>query len=140
MPGVDYALLAEYVRPDQGIAHVIGAGIDTVHAPQVPTGHNIGLLARFTFTRNECGRPHRIEIIFQDADGQRLAKIDASITPQYPEDIPVGWPVGVLAGFNLGLPLPGYGIYSFEILVNDTSHKSIDFRVARPPDAGETPA
>jgi hypothetical protein len=140
VPQVEYALLGDFVRAEQGIAHMIGAGIDTVHAAQVPTGHNIGLLSRITFTRNECGRPHRIEIIFQDADGQRLAQIDASVSPEYRENLPPGWPVGVLMGFNIGLPLPNYGVYSFEILVNDTSHKSIALRVAPPPDAAETPS
>lgn len=140
MPEVDYALLGDFVRAERGVAHVIGAGIDTIMAPQVPTGQNLGLLARFTFTRNECGRPHRIEIIFQDADGERLAQIATSVAPQYPEGVPAGWPASLMAGFNLGLPLPAYGTYSFEIMVNDTSRKSIDLRVIPPPAAPEEDA
>jgi hypothetical protein len=90
VPEVDYALIGDYVRAEGGVAHVIGAGIDTVYAPQVPIGQNLGLLARFTFTRNECGRPHRIEIIFQDADGERLAQLVAPVEPEYPEGLPHG--------------------------------------------------
>jgi hypothetical protein len=59
MPELDYALLCDYVRAERGVAHTIAAGIDTVHRPEVPTVANLGLLARVTFTRAECGRLHR---------------------------------------------------------------------------------
>lgn len=33
MPELDYMLLADYVRQDGGVVHVMGAGVDTVTAP-----------------------------------------------------------------------------------------------------------
>jgi hypothetical protein len=91
--------------------------MDTIAAPTVPTGQNVGLLLRLTFTRNECDRPHRLEAIFQDIDGERLATIQAVITPEWNEDLPVGWPAGFLWGLNFGLPLPRYSVYAMELLV-----------------------
>lgn len=129
MPDLDYALLADYVRAEVGIAHVVAAGIDTINAEEVPTGRNVGLLFRVRFTRNECDRPHRIEIIFQDIDGKRLAVLSSVVTPQWIEDQPVGWRTGLIAGFNIGLPLPHYGVYAFEILIDDVHKKTLDLRV-----------
>lgn len=132
MPELDYALLCDYVRAE-GIAHLIGAGIDTVYAQQVPTGHNFGLLARVTFTRSECGRPHRVEIIFQDQDGAPLTQILGTIQPEWSEGLPPGWRTGAILGLNFGVQIPAYGVYAFEILVNDSSVKSLNLRVVTPP-------
>jgi hypothetical protein len=129
MPQLDYAVLADFVRAEGGLAHGLGLGIDTIYAPEVPTGQNVGLLARLTFSRQECGRAHRVEVIFQDQDGERLAEINATTEPQWVEGQPVGWPTGVLLGLNFGIPLPAYGVYAFEILLNDSLVKSIPLRV-----------
>jgi hypothetical protein len=131
MPKLDYALLCDFVRTQEGLAHVIGAGIDTIHASEVPTGHNLGLLMRFTFTQGECGRPHRIEVYFRDTDGKDLAKIEAVVTPELNETLPPGWPVGLLAGLNFGVPLPDFGVYAFEIMIDDNSVDTRNLRVMR---------
>lgn len=128
MPELDYALLCDYVRVDHGLAHVVAAGIDTISAPELPTSQNVGLLMRLTFSRNECGRQHRVEAIFQDADGERLAVVDGSLTPDWQEGLPVGWRSGALMGINLRLPLPRYGEYALELLVNDNHVKTLQLR------------
>jgi hypothetical protein len=140
MPRLDFALLADYVRPEGGVAHVISAGIDTVFAPVVPTGHNLGLLFRVEFTRQECGRPHRIEIVFQGEDGDVLTKLSSVVTPEWKEDVPIHWRVGVMGGINFGVPLPRYGLYAFEVIVNDENRKTLNLRVLPVNAAGETPA
>jgi hypothetical protein len=134
MPELDYAFLCDYVRSEGGVAHVIGAGIDTVFVPQVPSVANLGLLARITFTRTETGRPHRIEAILADTDGQRIAHLEAITTPQWTEGLPTGWRQGSFMALNFGVPLPRYGLYSLDILINDSHKKSIDLRVIPPPD------
>jgi hypothetical protein len=70
---LDFALICDYVRAQDGVAHVIGAGFDTIHMEEVPSGHNIGLLARILLARNECGRLHRVEVLIQDEDGARVS-------------------------------------------------------------------
>ncbi len=133
MPELDYAMLADYVRGDPlGVAHAIAAGLDTIYAPQVPSGQNVGLLMRLTFSRNECGRPHRIEMIFQDADGQRLMVGQGVVTPEWIEGVPAGWRAGALFAINVGLPLPSYGEYSLELMIDDQELKTIPLRVIEP--------
>ena len=136
MPNLDFAFLCDHARGEEGIFHAIAGAIDTVYAPQVPSGRNVGLVARFTFTRNECGRPHRIEIIVQDTDGKQITKIGGTLEPALVKDQPIGWDTGVLFAVNFGLPLPAYGVYSIEILLNDSSVKSINLRVVQPPAEG----
>lgn len=131
MPELDHAVLADYVRAEGGVAHLIGAGIDTIWAPDMPAGQNVGVYVRLRFSRQECGRPHRLEIIFQDVDGQRLADISGIVEPQWDEDLPPHWRANAALGVNIGIPLPAYGLYAFEILVNDSLVKTIQLR-ARP--------
>jgi hypothetical protein len=132
MPELDYAVICDYVRVEGGVAHVIAAGIDTITAPAIPTGQNVGLLMRVNFARTECDRPHRVEVIFQDEDGDRLTQIAGVNEPRWNDGLPTGWKVGALLGLNLGIPLPRYGIYSVEILLNDNLVKTIPLRVVPP--------
>ncbi len=133
MPELDAAVLCDYVRSEGGIAHIIAAGIDRVTTAQVPTGQNVGLYILVKFTRMECDRPHRVEVIFQTEDGARLVQVEAAITPEWMDDTPAGWKQGAVLALNLGLPLPQFGIYSLEILINDRSEKTIPLRVVQVP-------
>jgi hypothetical protein len=134
VPELDYALLCDYVRLEQtGVAHVIAAGVDTVYLQQVPGAANLGLLVRLTFTRGECDKPHRIEAILADTDGEPVGKFNGVIAPQWQTGMPPGWKTGALLGFNFGVVLPRYGEYSMDILVNDDSKKFINLRAVPPP-------
>jgi hypothetical protein len=132
VPELDYAFLAEYVHTEGGVAHVLSAGVDTIVTADTPTGQNIGLVFRLGFTRQECGRAHRVEIVFQDEDGVRLAQISTVVTPQWTEGLPVHWRQGVPGGLNFGIPLPRYGLYSFQVMVNDENRKTLHLRVIEP--------
>ena len=143
MPELDLALIADYAHAENGVAYVMRGCIDTVTAAEVPTGRNIGFLFRVTFTRAECGRPHRIEVLFQGEDGDRLATIATVVTPEWDDTMPAHWTVKLLGGLNFGVPLPRYGLYSFDVMINDTQKKAIDLRVvppAEPADAAPTDA
>jgi hypothetical protein len=131
VPVLDYALLCDYVRTEGGIAHVIAAGIDTIYTQDTPAGQNVGFLLRVSFTRNECGRQHRVEVIFQDEDGQLLAQIMGVVEPEWPEDNPPNWRTGTLLGLNIGVPLPRFGLYAFEVLVNDSHMRTVPLHVVQ---------
>jgi hypothetical protein len=135
MPEVDYALFCDYVRVDSGVAQLIGAGIDTVYLAQVPSVANLGLLVRVTFTRSESSRPHRVEAVLADTDGDRIVHLQAINTPKWIPGLPPGWKQGGLLALNFGVPFPKYGVYSLDILINDSHKKSLDLRVVPPPDA-----
>lgn len=135
MPQLDFAFLCDFARVEGGVAHVVAAGVDQVFAPVVPTGQNLGLLIRLEFTSNESNRPHRIEIFMQGEDGgEPLMRVEGIMTPELSPTLPPGWPQGAMFALNFGAPLPAYGIYSFEILVNDESKKSLRLNVLPPPE------
>ena len=133
MPELDLALIADYVHAEGGVAYVMRGCIDTVTAPEVPTGRNIGFLFRVTFARNECGRPHRLEVLFQGEDGERLTHVQTVVTPEWDDTLPAHWRVKLLGGLNFGVPLPQYGLYSFDVMINDSQEKAIELRVVQPP-------
>jgi len=134
MPTLAYAVLADFVRAEGGLAHLIAAGIDTVGARQVPTGQNLGLLAGVRFTRAECGRPHRFEVLFSDEDGAVLTRGTGIIVPEWDKDLPVHWGRAMQAAVNLGVPLPRYGLYQFSIMVDDQELGTLHLRVIPYPD------
>jgi hypothetical protein len=103
---------------------------------QVPGAANLGLLARLTFTRGECDKPHRLEAILAGTDGELVAKINGVIAPTWQPGLPLGWKTGAQIGLNFGLIFPKYGEYSMDILVNDNSVKAINLRVVPPPPEG----
>jgi hypothetical protein len=71
MPELDYALLCDYVRAEHGVAHVIAAGIDTIHRPEVPSVVNLGLLARIIFADDETRETHQVEVQLRDHRASR---------------------------------------------------------------------
>jgi hypothetical protein len=135
MPELDLALIADHVSVEGGVAYVMRGCIDTVTAPELPAARNVGLLFRVQFSRIECGRPHRIEVIFQGEDGERLMGLETVVTPEWEQSFPPHWRVKVLAGLNFGVPLPRHGNYAFHVLINDSEVKVIDLRVVAPPQA-----
>lgn len=141
MPELDLALIADYVHAEGGVAYVMRGCIDTVTTPEVPTGRNVGFLFRIAFARSECERPHRIEVLFQGEDGERLMHVQTVVTPEWDESLPPHWRVKLLGGLNFGVPLPRFGVYGFHVLINDSQVKDIDFRVVplqQPQDSNET--
>lgn len=129
MPDIDFAILADHVRVENGLGYVIAGGIDRVTLGSVPGGIQAGLMLRLTLTPAERQRPARIEIVFQDEDGTQLMRLNA--VAEAPPDTDK-----IMVGINFGLPFPDYGRYSLEILINDHSHKAIPVMAVSPESSG----
>ena len=135
MPELDFAVLADRVSTEAGgVGYLMRGGVDTVTAPAVPAVQFLGLLFRVGFTRQECGRPHRFEVVFQGEDGERLMQASSVLEPEWKDDLPAHWHLTLLGGLNFPIPLPRYGLYAFEILINDSNCKTIQLRVVPPAD------
>ena len=136
MPELDYMVIADYVRADSGVLHIMGAGVDTVTAPVVPTVQPLGVALRLLFeTDEEVGAQHYLKITFQAADGaQLLVARSVFTTPSPAPGVPEHWRTGLGVAIQIPVPLPRYGDYSFELDIDDGAiTKSIDIRVVRPP-------
>lgn len=134
MPEIDYMVVCDYVRGDAGVLHMVAAGIDRIRAESLPTGRNVGVGMRLALTRDECEHPHEIELAFHDATGAKLLSFRGEFRVTFPDDAPgdvafAAFPV------NLGLPLPAYGAYVLELLIDGVSGKRVSILVERPPKA-----
>lgn len=132
MPELDFMFLADYVRNQGNKLDALGASLDTVNVPMVPTAAPLGIGVRLLLTRQECGRTHEIEIIIQDADGTRVAELRSTFNvPLEAVDpaLPVHFPLGALIALNVPIPLPHEGIYSLDLMVNNDAKKSVPLRV-----------
>ncbi len=131
MPELQYAVLADHVRVQDNLGYVIAAGIDRIHVAEVPAVQDVGVLLSIAYSRAECGRPHRIEVLFQGTDGEELVRITGTGAPEWSETLPVGWKLTTRVGLNFRLPLPHLGLYSMEVMIDDASAASIPVRVVQ---------
>ena len=129
MPELDYALLADHVRVEQGVAHILGAGWDGIEISELPMATNISLLMRIGFDRVECGRPHRVEVHVQDEDGTRMFHLTRTLKPEWTRQYPITWKSNEQFKLTFPLAFTRYGLYDCMILLNDSLLKTIPFIV-----------
>src|SRR5215472_14877614 len=109
---LDYMVLADYVRQDaSGAVTIVGAGVDTIGAPIVPTVQPLGIAMRMLFeATEEVGTQHRVLISFMTADGQKLLAANAAFaTPPPPPGVPEHWKTAVGVALQIPVPIPSYG-------------------------------
>jgi hypothetical protein len=129
MPELDYMVLADYVRQDAGTTHIMGAGIDTITSARVPAEVPVGIALRVTFdSLDEIGAQDQLTLIFQGADERLMQMAAPFVTPPPPPGVPEHWKTGVGMALRILLPVPSYGDYSLELLIDDEPVKSIDLR------------
>jgi uncharacterized protein DUF6941 len=138
MPELDYMVLADYVRQDGGVVHIMGAGVDTVTTPAVPTVQSFGVALRISFsTTEEPGEVHRLVLSFVAPDRRLLDAQATFVTPPRQLGVPEHWRPAVGVALQIPVPLPQYGDYSCELSIDDGAiTKSYDFRVVRPGELG----
>ena len=135
MPELDYMVLADYVRQDGPLTHIMGAGVDTVFAPAVPTMQTFGVAVRISFsTTEEPGEQHRLTVTFIGPDSPVLDASATFATPPRVPGVPEHWRTGLGIAMQIVVPLPQYGDYSCELNIDDGAiTKAYEFRVIEPP-------
>ena len=90
MPKLDYMVLADYVRQDDGAMHIMGAGVDTVAASAIPAVQPFGVALRLSFgTTEQPGEEHHLTVSFigpdtpQDTGIDSLWRIYSNANPKY---------------------------------------------------------
>jgi hypothetical protein len=133
MPELDFMVVADYVRAEGGMLHMIAAGVDTMFVPSVPAVRPVGVGARILVDVAEAREEHHVELIYQDEDGNRLFQVSGTIGPISPDQpFPApGRSYGVPIAFNIPLPVPRLGDYSLELLIDGEQGKSITLTVVQ---------
>lgn len=122
MATLKYLLVCDHARAEAGLAHILGAGVDRVVAPSVPTATNLGLVAQLGFADAECGMVHAVRIVFRAENGDKVIEYGNEFTPMHTSDSldrPPNWPAHVLLVVNMGVPIPDYGVYVFDLTLNE---------------------
>src|SRR5215469_16647492 len=121
MPELDFMVTADYVRAEGGVLHMIAAGFDTLWTAAVPAGRQVGIGLRVLLDVAEAREAHPFTLLYQDADGQVLFRINGSLGPVGLEQPlpPPGRPFGVVMAFNVPLQMPAYGDYSLELFLDE---------------------
>ena len=154
MPELEYLVLADYVRQDAGMTHIMGAGIDTFFIPaeRLPTAVPVGLVARITFSsRDVVGTEHEINLIFQGPGAEDLLTASQRIrTPPPAPGVPEHWRTAARNGTCsmrtpdlaaksspdkwLALPIPSHGDYRLQVAIDDDPRqsRSLDLRAIAP--------
>jgi hypothetical protein len=136
MPELDFMIVSDYVRAENGVLHMIAGGADTITARAVPAARSIGIGLSLKLPRGEAAENHTLRLIFYGTDGARIAEIGADLPARSDApNVPVGRKVGVVAALNMSLPLPAYGDYSLELLVNGNHKKEVPIYVIPPAEA-----
>lgn len=135
MPELDYMIIADHVRLEGGLLHMIGGGIDTVTATAAPAARVVGVAVRVQLFESECGSEHNLKIAFDHEDGKRLVSLDGQFSAEYPHaaNLPAGWKAPAAFVVNMPLPMPQYGNYSFKLYLDGDWAKTIPVRVIPPP-------
>ena len=130
---VDFAFLADAAEAVNGKIYVVGGAFDTIWAANVPVVYpRLSLVMRLMFTPAEVGRKHKIEINLLEEDGKRMASVGGDLEIGQNPEVPKGWRQGFLTSLNFAnLKFEKLGDYSFEIVVNNSSLKSVPLRIAQ---------
>ena len=139
MPELEYVVLAEYVRQDAGMTHIMSAGMDTIAIPpdRLPAAIPVGLAARITFdASDQVGAEHEIGLIFHGPGGAELLRMGQTFqTPPPQEGVPAHWRTAATLVVRLLLPIPAYGNdYRLEVVLDDDPRlsRSVDVRAVAP--------
>jgi|SRR5450759_4391475 hypothetical protein len=137
MPELEYLVLADYVRQDAGMTHIMGAGLDTIYIPEerLPVAVPVGIVARITFSsRDEVGAEHSLSLVFQGPGGDLLTASQRFPTPPPAPGIPEHWRTAANLVSRLALPIPSHGDYRLQIILDDDPRlsRSVDVRAIDP--------
>lgn len=137
MPDLDYVVLADYVRQDNGTVHIMAAGIDTFSLPAavLPTAVPVGIALRIMFSsRDEVGGEHSLTLRFSAGDEDLLVVRQRFPTPPPPPGVPAHWRTALGIAIRLTLPFPRHGDYALEIVLDEDPRLSrrLDLRAIEP--------
>jgi hypothetical protein len=132
---VDTALICDYVTVREGLFHILGGGITRLNRPAYPSQLGICLAVRIMVHPTEAPFPHKLQLLFADADAHEVAKMELGFqaTSAPPVGLQPGEELAVMLPVQaLGWPLPHPGDYRFDLLIDGIHQVSVPF-VANPP-------
>ena len=124
MPVIQFSHICEYARVDPGGSVSIIGIFDTVHVPDIPA--NFPFIHVITGLSGQRGEKFQFTTRLSAPDGQILQSAPPVDVAFHQDDASVKQINGYI-----GLVFPAFGVYSFEILINNTVVHTIPFTVIK---------
>lgn len=124
---ISTALLCDAATVREGLLHVLGGGVTLLGRTQFPAPMLVQLAILIHQHPTELAHDHVLDVIVQQADGERVAEASVAWGPVVEAGRPtreVAQPL-VLPLETLGLPAAGS--YSIELLIDGIHQTSIPF-------------
>jgi len=137
---LDWMILANHAEARDGLLYISGGTWDTLNIQAPMEGGPPNAVAVFqgvVVTRlkvhgSEVPSDHSFSLVVIDEDGAELAKAEGSFHAEKIAGVPPEWGQGVNVIVGLtGLPLPKFGQYSLELLVDGRHVGTRPFRVLK---------
>jgi hypothetical protein len=138
---LDWMMLANYAEapPGGGLVYIAGGSWDTITVtggedlPEGVVAVVQGYLAvRILLHPTELGRARTFDVKVVDEDGEEIAQVEGGFETEAADDLPPGWHQGFNLVFPLnGLPLPRFGLYAINFLLDGQHLGEREFRVVR---------
>jgi len=127
---IDWALLARYVEVNEGLATIVGAGIDAFAVPALPCPLSVPALIRVVGLPDDQQHPISVRLLGPDLNEVGPA-LDATFGVTRNPAHPSGWEAAALVPIVLQFEASAVGTHSIEIRV-DSASRTLPFRVILP--------
>jgi hypothetical protein len=125
---VDCALLCDAASARDGLLFVLGGGVTRLFRPEYPAPLGVALALRVMVHPTEGAKPHVCEARLIAEDGQTVGGFEIEFGIANPNAGRPGEELSAVFALPLqGLPLPGAGAYSFELLIDGVHQASVPF-------------
>ena len=143
---LDWAIICDAATVREGLAHILGGGIDTVYstpkeqAPQgtawpdsevIGTPAQLSLALRFLLQRAELGRMHQVEVKVLGEDGENIVGATGVLYAPPNPSLQSGWTQGLIIPMSMQIAPKRFGVYSIDIFGDGAHLKSIPFRIEK---------
>ena len=128
---IELAFLADAAQETAGKLNALGIGIDQILADQVPSFHPVMyLVLKIALQPIECDRPHQMEIVLWDPDGQIVGpQLNGQFSASRRADDPLKVSYAQVVVSMIGQRFPREGDYAFHIVIDGQEKKTLPLTI-----------
>lgn len=124
-------VLADCAQSRDGLLFVLGGGVTRIAWKAFPARLDRDRALLLELHPSECGRPHDIRAVVQDAGGHQLAEVALRLQTDLPATLDPGETIVVPSILVLSAAqIPRPGRYTVDLLVNGEHRQSLGFVAA----------
>lgn len=124
---IEYVVPCRYAEVNDGLATIVGAGIDSIAAAVFPTNVQVMLTVRILGQADEMPGAHRVRCPVRDSEDTTIAEdLDATIElpPEPAQPHPAGdaWLHNIMLAIGVAFVAPQAGTYTLNVIFDDAEY------------------